>query len=48
MIKYLKEILEEYKLKSAEKNLQKKIVALESAIEILENIKGGNKNANIK
>lgn len=44
MIKYLKEILYDLKLKKAEKDLEKKIFALETAIEILENIKrkGGN------
>lgn len=43
MIKYLKEILQELKLNHAQKNLRQKIIALETAIDILEKIrKGGN------
>lgn len=39
MIKYLKEILQDLKLNHATKNLRQKILALESAIEILEKIR---------
>ena len=44
MIKYLKELLYDLKLKKVEKDVEKKLWALETAIEILENLKrnGGN------
>ena len=41
MIKYLEEILYDLKLNKAEKNLRQKILALETAIEILEKLKKG-------
>lgn len=39
MIKYLKELLYDLKLQKAEKDLQNKIWALETAIEILEKLR---------
>ena len=39
MIKYLKEILHDLKLNHAQKNVRQKILALETAIEILERLK---------
>ena len=42
MIKYLKEILQDLRLNHAEKNVRQKILALESAIEILEKLRREN------
>ena len=42
MIKYLKEILQDLKLNHEFKDVRKKIIALESAIDILEKIKKGD------